>query len=90
MLVSKDLTGGCSSSFSPRSGLAFRFAKTPSFCEKEEYGAAPVFGLIGGGTPDGGAVSDICGNVLEIAGVSPSCTTRRSASDRTVFARTRR
>ena len=27
------LTGGCSSTFSPLSGFAFRFAKTPSFEE---------------------------------------------------------
>ena len=38
--VGKELTGGCSSSFSPRSGLASRFAKTPSF--EEEIGANGV------------------------------------------------
>ena len=38
-------TGGCSSSFSPRSGLAFRFAKTPSLEEEKGIGAvAPLPG----------------------------------------------
>lgn len=30
-------TGGCSSSFSPLSGLALRFAKTPSLCDPPPY-----------------------------------------------------
>ena len=29
----EERTGGCSSNFSPRSGFAFKLAKTPSFAE---------------------------------------------------------
>ncbi len=38
----KELTGGCSSSFSPRSGLASRLAKTPSLEEENGAKGAPL------------------------------------------------
>ena len=84
-----DLTGGCSSSFSPRSGLAFRFAKTPSLdWDREEIGGAPVWctdireGT--GGFAPGSAMTP------GRSGLSPSCTTRCSVFDRTVLVRIKR
>lgn len=43
-------TGGCSSNFSPCSGLALRFAKTPSF---EEGRAPPPYTLTGAASVPG-------------------------------------
>ena len=50
----KVLTGGCSSVFSPCSGLALRFAKTPSL---EEGRAPPPYTRIGASVEVGGGSS---------------------------------
>lgn len=43
----RELTGGCSSTFSPRSGFALRFAKTPSDPEPPPYTLPPGAGCTG-------------------------------------------
>lgn len=77
----KELTGGCSSVFSPRSGFALRFAKTPSLAEEKWPGTAAP------GTAVGylAAVGVKFGNSVTMrwstAGLVPSCTTLCSSSD---------
>ncbi len=57
--VRKRLTGGCSSVFSPRSGLASRFAKTPSLEEENGAKGAPLLAA-GTGVIPGNCVTALC------------------------------
>ena len=60
-----ELTGGNSSSFSPRSGFASKFANTPSLCLSEGYGAPA-----GLSAATGGFVPGVC--IMDTFGRSPS------------------
>jgi hypothetical protein len=60
------LTGGCSSVFSPRSGLASRFAKTPSLEEENGAKGAPLL-ADGTGVIPGNCVTALCSG----AGLTP-------------------
>lgn len=84
-------TGGSSSSFSPRSGFAFRFAKTPSFeCEKEERGAPAVGGLTGTLESSRDIAPGNCEISVDRFGLSPSWTGPCSVSGRVVLVRIKR
>ena len=54
--MGKGPTGGCSSSFSPRSGLASRFANTPSLDEENGAKVAPLL-VAGAGVIPGNCVT---------------------------------
>ena len=69
-------TGGCSSSFSPRSGLASRLAKTPSLDEENGAKGAPLR-TTGGGVMPGNCVTALGGR----AGLIPPFVDTDPVSD---------
>ena len=81
-IATKEFTGGCSSSFSPRSGFALRFANTPSLeWEKVEKGVAPERGLVAALDVTEGTTTGSLATAPGRFGPLPSRATRCSVSD---------
>ena len=81
-IATRESTGGCSSSFSPRSGFALRFANTPSLeREKAEKGVAPVWGLVVTLDVTEGTTAGSLVTAPGRFGLLPSRATRCSVSD---------